>query len=96
VELLVVAPLVFGVYLLALLGLRALIVRRERPSALYASGESHPSGFAVPGYRPFYITALFFAVLHLGALILATGTPSPISLLYLTGLTLSLLALLLG
>ncbi|HRL13719.1 MAG TPA: hypothetical protein PKX07_17700 [Aggregatilineales bacterium] len=95
-EFLIVAPLIFLIYLAALFGLRTLLVRRERPSALYASGETHPSGFAVPGYRPFYITALFFAVLHLGALILATGTPSPVSLLYLTGLTLSLLALLLG
>jgi hypothetical protein len=42
------------------------------------------------------VIALFFAVLHLGVLMLGTGSLSPIALLYLVGLLLALLALILG
>ena len=51
---------------------------------------------AAPGYRPFFVVALFFAVLHLGVLVLATGIPSPVMRIYLLGLLLALLALILG
>lgn len=62
----------------------------------YASGEAPPSRLAAPGYRPFFVVALFFAVLHLGALVLGSSNASPIALIYLVGLMLALLALILG
>ncbi len=65
-------------------------------SASYASGEEHDTEPAAPGYRPFFVVALFFAVLHLGALMLATSGLAPVSLVYLGGLILALLALILG
>jgi NADH:ubiquinone oxidoreductase subunit 3 (subunit A) len=62
----------------------------------YASGEESDSSPAAPGYRPFFVVALFFAVLHLGVLMLATSGLAPVSLVYLGGLMLALLALILG
>jgi NADH:ubiquinone oxidoreductase subunit 3 (subunit A) len=61
----------------------------------YASGEAASSVVAAPGYQPFFVVALFFAVLHLGVLMLATGTPSAISAVYLIGLLLVLVVLIL-
>jgi NADH:ubiquinone oxidoreductase subunit 3 (subunit A) len=65
-------------------------------SSLYSSGEEAPISVAVPGYRPFFLVAIFFAMLHLGVLMLGTGTPSPILIFYVGGLMLALLALILG
>ena len=65
-------------------------------SSTYSSGELAPTALAAPGYRPFFVLALFFAVLHLGALVLGTSTFSPSVLIYLLGLMLALLALILG
>jgi len=65
-------------------------------SSTYASGEESPTQLAAPGYRPFFVVALFFAVLHLGVLVLGSGYSSPILVLYLFGLILALLALILG
>jgi len=62
----------------------------------YASGEEHDAEPAAPGYRPFFVAALFFAVLHLGVLMLGTSGLAPVSLIYLGGLMLALLALILG
>jgi NADH:ubiquinone oxidoreductase subunit 3 (subunit A) len=62
----------------------------------YASGEEHDTEPAAPGYRPFFVVALFFAVLHLGVLMLGTSGLAPVSLVYLGGLMLALLALILG
>jgi hypothetical protein len=42
------------------------------------------------------VAALFFAVLHLGVLMLGTSGLAPVSLVYLGGLMLALLALILG
>lgn len=71
-----------------------------RPSAMksstYASGEAPPARAAAPGYRPFFVIALFFAVLHLGVLVLASGELSMAAALYLAGLMLTLIALALG
>ena len=72
------------VALLAYIGLVALLYgfgrllapvarRRGAQSSLYAGGEVAATGKAAPGYRRFFIVALFFAVLHLGALVLATA-----------------------
>ena len=65
-------------------------------SSTYASGEAPPTRPAVPGYRPFFLIALFFAVLHLGVLILGSGGLTLVSGLYLLGLMMALLALILG
>ena len=65
-------------------------------SSTYSSGEQAPTRMAAPGYRPFFVVALFFAVLHLGALVLGSGVASPAMLVYLLGLMLALLALILG
>jgi NADH:ubiquinone oxidoreductase subunit 3 (subunit A) len=62
----------------------------------YASGEEQDTSTAAPGYRPFFIAALFFAVLHLGVLMLGTSGLAPVSLVYRGGLMLALLALILG
>ncbi len=65
-------------------------------SSIYSSGEAPPEGWAAPGYRPFFVVALFFAILHLGVLVLAVGQLSGASIVYLVGLALALLALILG
>jgi len=38
-------------------------------SSTYSSGESNTTSKAAPGYRPFFLVALFFAILHLGVLV---------------------------
>lgn len=76
-------------------------------SSLYAGGEIAASTKAAPGYRRFFIVALFFAVLHLSALVLATaglatggiaiGAAMWVALLvYLVGLSIVIIILLLS
>lgn len=65
-------------------------------SAAYTGGEELPRRFGAPGYRPFFVVALFFAVLHLGALMVGSSIVSPIAVLYIAGLMLALVALILG
>lgn len=76
-------------------------------SRLYAGGEEAATFKAAPGYRRFFIVALFFAVLHLGALVLATiglatgtvilGPAIWVALLiYMGGLSLALLLMVLS
>lgn len=68
----------------------------EGKSALYASGEVASSTVAAPGYRPFFAVALFFAVLHLGVLILGTSELNTTATLFIGGLIVTLAALILG
>ncbi len=73
--------------------------RGEESSAkrsVYTGGEAPPLRSAAPGYRPFFVVALFFAVLHLGVLMLGSSGLTPLAGLYLAGLLLALLALILG
>lgn len=76
-------------------------------SSLYAGGEIAASTKAAPGYRRFFVVALFFAVLHLSALVLATaglttggmaiGAGMWVALLvYLVGLSIVMIVLLLS
>ena len=51
---------------------------------------------SAPGYRPFFLSALFFAILHLGVLMIGYGGFTWMTGIYLVGLTLALLALVLG
>jgi hypothetical protein len=103
-QILLVPPIAFLVYLLLvwLLSLfgKKLAGKQAAASALkistYSSGEASPTRLAAPGYRPFFVVALFFAVLHLGILVLSTGTPTPVIVIYLVGLLVALVALILG
>jgi NADH:ubiquinone oxidoreductase subunit 3 (subunit A) len=70
--------------------------RTSLKSTTYASGEEAPPDLAIPGYRGFFVIGLFFAVLHLGALMLATSDLSPVAAVYLVGLLFALVALILG
>jgi hypothetical protein len=51
---------------------------------------------AAPGYRPFMVVALFFAVIHLGILMIGSSGLTPLAGVYLAGLIMALLALILG
>ncbi len=100
---LLMPPIAFLIYLgltAVLTGAAHALASPEHESALkispYASGEAAPTRMAAPGYRPFFIIALFFAVLHLGILMLGTSDLSPIAGVFLIGLMLALLALILG
>ncbi len=87
-----------------LVGVLALIGRwlvgpvKESPTerATYASGEAPPRYSAAPGYRQFFIITLFFAVLHLGVLVLGSEGQSLTAIIYLAGLFLVLVVLILG
>lgn len=72
----------------------------ERPSvaksSLYGGGEKGPLIAAAPGYQPFFLVAFFFAILHLGMLVLGFGDLSLPQGVYIVGLALALLALILG
>jgi NADH:ubiquinone oxidoreductase subunit 3 (subunit A) len=98
------APLiVFFIYFVvisAASGLGRLFSAKGRESqfktATYASGEANDPGLVAPGYRQFFVIALFFAVLHLGILVVGSSGLSVAAVPYLFGLILALLALVLG
>ena len=103
VELLLTPPLAFALYLggVALLafGARALAARpKDSPfkANAYASGEAAPTRIGIPGYRRFFTVTLFFAVLHLGVLVIATGGLTWLVGIYVVRLALALVALILG
>src|SRR5574337_575450 len=96
-------PVAFAIYLLlaaALMRTSPALGAPAKPSAaksgLYASGELPDVERAIPGYGPFFVIALFFAVVHLGVLLFATSAPVPAAALFLAGLMLVLLVLILG
>lgn len=101
---LLLAPLIaFMVYALAasaLSGLGRLFSPKGRESQFkseaYASGEDHDPLPAAPGYRQFFVIALFFAVLHLGVIMVGSSDLSNVTIVYLFGLILALTALILG
>jgi NADH:ubiquinone oxidoreductase subunit 3 (subunit A) len=72
----------------------------ENPSPLkesvYHSGEEARSTSAAPGYKPFFLIAFYFAILHLGVLILGTGDFTVKMVPYLFGIILALVVLVLG
>ncbi len=102
-DILLSPPIAFLIYLVLvglLTGMGRVLAGPERVGALkrstYASGEAAPTRIAAPGYRPFFIIALFFAILHLGILMLGSSNLSPYAGFYLLGLVLALVALILG
>ena len=62
----------------------------------YSGGEKAEVGVAAPGYKPFFMVAFFFAILHLGVLIVGTGGFTVVTGVYILGLIFSLVALALG
>ena len=102
-DILFAPPIAFLIYLLLvsiLSGIGRLMTGPAHPNAAksstYASGEESMSGAPTPGYRPFFKVALFFAILHLGVIVLASGGASSGSAFYLMGLMVALIALILG
>ena len=96
-------PIAFLLYIplvLALVWLGKRLVGRESANAMkssvYGSGEAPPDGAATPGYKPFFLIAFFFAILHLGTLVLGSGTITWGPATYLVGLVFALVALILG
>ncbi len=91
-------PVAFLIYLPLLAGLSYIGKRMagpDRQTGLYSSGEEAPQSIASPGYRSFILIAFFFAIIHLGILVLATGSLNLNMALYLVGLLLALVALIL-
>jgi len=102
-EILLAPPVAFLIYVVRMTGLslfgRSLAGPSEASAAkssTYSSGEASPTRPAVPGYKPFFLIALFFAILHLGVLMLGSSDLSGITAFYLVGLMAALLALILG
>jgi len=96
----VVAFLIYFAVFSALSGLGRLFSatgrKSEFKSATYASGEENDPVPAAQGYRQFFVVALFFAILHLGVLMIGSSDLSSVAGLYLLGLILALIALILG
>ena len=102
-EIIFSTPVAFLIYLTLVASLNVLgrllagpAHETEIKTSTYSSGEAPPSELAAPGYRPFFVVALFFAILHLGVLMLGSGGLTPIKGIYLLGLLLALIALILG
>lgn len=103
-ELVLLSPPFAFVLYLALVGIlsgfgRLLAARgthSEGKLATYSGGEEAPTTGAMPGYRGFFIIALFFAILHLGVLMLGSSSFQPIAGVYLIGLIVALLVLIVG
>ena len=102
-EFLLTPPIAFLVYIplvlvLVWLGKRLAGPENANPmkSSAYGSGEEAPEGTAAPGYKPFFLIAFFFAILHLGMLVLGSGTITWGPAVYIVGLAIALVALILG
>jgi hypothetical protein len=96
-------PIAFLLYMV-LVGILSLTGRSQSASSpatefkstTYSSGEANPNVHTAPGYRQFFIIGLFFAVLHLGILMIGSGGLTLVAGIYIVGLILVLLALILG
>lgn len=102
-EILLSPPLAFLIYIplvvvILLFGRRLAGPGRASPekSSTYGSGEEAPTNAAAPGYQPFFLVAFFFAILHLGMLVLGSSQLTPVSAIFLIGLAATLVALILG
>ena len=75
----VFAFLIYFLVVSAASGLGRLFSARGRKSQFksepYASGEDYDPVPAAPGYRQFFVIALFFAVLHLGIIMIGRHLP---------------------
>lgn len=96
-------PVAFLMYIplvLAIAGFGKLLAGPSQSSELkesvYTGGEEGQTGQGVPGYKPFFLIAFFFAILHLGALVIGLGALDVSLVPYIIGLILVLLVLILG
>jgi NADH:ubiquinone oxidoreductase subunit 3 (subunit A) len=62
-------------------------------SSTYTGGERPHQNGALPGYTATFVVALFFAILHIGVLMLGSSDGNPVSVIYLVGLVVTLIAL---
>jgi hypothetical protein len=89
-----VALVIYFGLVAVIFGFGRMLAGRAHPSveksSTYGSGEASPGTHSLPGYRG------FFAVLHLGALMLGSSLLTPIALVYLAGLMLALVVLIIG
>ncbi len=102
-EVILTPPLAFLIYIPLVLGLLWIGRQLAGPEApnpakgsIYGSGEKASNMAAAPGYRPFFLVAFFFAILHLGMLVLGIGNLSWQHAIYIVGVALALAALILG
>lgn len=96
-------PLAFSLFLLvglALMGLGSLMAAKGKSSPgkrlPYACGEPVPVTKVQPDYAAFFPFALFFTIIHVTALIMATlpaGNIALMGLLYMVGVAVSLFTL---
>ncbi|MGA2480272.1 MAG: hypothetical protein ABSG63_16090 [Spirochaetia bacterium] len=93
-------PVAFAVYILlvgVLLAVAQSLAARGKTSvnktSMYGSGEEAQVGAASPGYKPFFMVAFFFAILHLGVLIVGSGGFNVVTGVYIIGLIFSLVVL---
>lgn len=70
--------------------------QNEMKLDLYAGGEEGPKDFPVPGYKPFLLISLFFAIIHIGVLVVGMSNLSASSIVYIVVLMIGLIALMLG
>ena len=96
-------PVAFAAYVLLVMILLAAAQALSAKGAatankvsMYGSGEAAQLGTASPGYTPFFMIAFFFAILHLGVLVVGSGGFTPVTGVYILGLVFSLVALALG
>jgi NADH:ubiquinone oxidoreductase subunit 3 (subunit A) len=96
-------PVAFAAYILLvgiLFAVAQSLAAKGKASAahtsVYGSGEVAQAGAAAPGYKPFFMAAFFFAILHLGVLVVASGGFTIATGVYIVGLIFSLVALALG
>ena len=68
----------------------------QEKSRTYGGGESAQKESSIPGYSPFILIAFFFALLHIGILVLGTSSLQWSTIIYMAGLALCLIALILG
>ena len=85
-----------GLVLAGAWGLSARSAATQAKTSTYSGGEKAQVGAAAPGYRPFFMVAFFFAILHLGVLIVGSGGFNVVTGVYILGLIFSLVALSLG
>lgn len=102
-EFLLTPPIAFLIYIplvFLLLGFGKALAGPSKTSEVkespYSGGEEASTEAAAPGYRPFFLIAFFFAILHLGTLVIGVGSFTLDLLPYLIGLALALIILLLG
>lgn len=103
-DILLAPPVAFGIYIV-LVGILSGIGKSlsadvthgsAEKSTIFASGEAPSDRPDAPGYRQFFVVALFFAIIHLGALVLGTGALEPIMIIYMIGLFSALIIMILG